>query len=500
MFKPKRQMRLKGKKAANGSQDVKPNAYLDALAYAALGATAVVIVAAFFSPLAPLVSLLFPALTLLTAFLLLGRKPALYLSFVWWTWFLTPEVRRVVDFHVGYTEQSLVMLAPYLVTAAALVAVLRNLSRLERPYRAPLAFVALALIYAYGVGLLNNGLVPATFDLLGWSVPVISGAYLLTHKNHIEAFQIAVQRTFLGGLLVMGGYALLQYFLLPPWDSYWMENVNLTTIGFPAPMEVRVFSTLNSPWPFAMIVMAGLLLLLGNRSPIQPLGAIFGLAGFILSAVRSAWGGLIVGLIVIVVSLPFKQQVRFVGTLFALVIVVVPLALVTPLGERFAQRFESVTDLRSDTSFVERVELYSEFSSFTANNPLGQGLGSTGVASGIGNQDAQFRNLDSGIIALVYSFGALGTLYYIGGLLALYFNIIVYGGRVTGLIDAAYLAITVAMLSQLVFSNVWSGVAGMVLWFFPCLYLASRRSKGTSVRSHISASSAPKSFVKAYKI
>lgn len=47
------------------------------------------------------------------AAILFARFPAAYLVHVWWLWFLTPFVRRVVDFHSGWTEFSPIMLAPY---------------------------------------------------------------------------------------------------------------------------------------------------------------------------------------------------------------------------------------------------------------------------------------------------------------------------------------------------------------------------------------------------
>lgn len=448
---------------------------LDALAYAALAATALSGAAAFVGPVAGFVGLLYPALALAAAALLLWRKPALYVGFMWWVWFLTPEVRRLVDYRVGYTETSLVMLAPFLVTGAALVAVLLNLRELPRPYRTPLAFVAFALLYAFVIGVLNNGLVTATFDLLNWGVPVVGGSYLLAYGRHVNDFRRVTQQAFMWGLLVMGGYGVIQFFLLPPWDGYWMDNAAIVSIGFSRPQEVRVFSTLNSAGPFATVVMAGLLLAFSGGSAARVPGAAVGFAAFALSAVRSAWGGWVVGLVVVAASLPLRQRVRLLGTLLLLVLVSLPALSFGPVGELVSRRLQTVTDLQNDVSFNERVALYADITTFTAGNPLGQGLGSTGVASGIRSNEAQFQNLDSGIIAVVYVFGILGTLYYVGGALALFGAALKTGLRSRDVTDAVYIGVTVAALSQLPLGNVWAGVPGMVLWFFPCLYLASRQ-------------------------
>lgn len=456
--------------------------YLDALAYAALAATVFAGAAAFIGSFAALVEPLYPATASATAALLLWRKPALYVGFMWWVWFLTPAVRRLVDYQVGYTEASLVMLTPFLVTGVALAAVLLNLSGLPRPTRLPLAFVTVGLLYAYAVGVLNNGPFSATFDLLNWAVPVVSGAFILTQPHEVVAK--AVRRAFSWGLLVMGVYGLVQFFYVPAWDGYWMMQAllydGLNSIGTPEPFEVRVFSTLNAPGPFAVVVMAGLLLAFSGGGAVRTPGAAAGFVGFALSAVRSAWGGWVVGFLVVAWSLPLRLRARLLGTLLLLGVVAVPLLSLGPVGELFNERLNTVTDLENDTSFNERLALYADLSSFTADNPLGQGLGSTGVATGLSNREADLHDLDSGLIAVVYTFGLLGTLYFAGGAAFLFATVLAGGLTPRSLTDAVYVGITAAALSQLAFGNAWTGVSGMVLWFFPCLYLASQQASQQS--------------------
>ena len=446
---------------------------LDRLAYASLLATVGVGAAGFVGPLAPAVQFGYPLVALLTAALLLWRRPALYLGFTWWVWFLTPEVRRLVDFRVGYTDSSPVMLTPFLVSGLALFAVLARLSELPRAVRLPLAFVAAGLLYAYGVGVLYNGPVTATFDLLTWGVPVIVGAYVLTHAHLIAAFREVTRRAFVWGLLMMGLYAAVQYFYLPAWDAYWMDNAGLGSIGASEPLQVRVFSTLNSPGPFAAVMMAGLLLVFTRGGLVTVLGSAAGFLGFALAAVRASWAGWVVGFVVVAASLPLRLRTRLLGTLFLLVLVAVPVFTVGPVAELLSKRLQSFTDLESDTSFNERLELYTSLPEFTAGNPLGRGLGSTGVASSLSAQKATLQNLDSGIIAVLYSFGILGTLYFVGGAAAIFAAVLRRGLRSRDVTDASYVGITVAAVSQLAFGNAWGGVSGMLLWVFPCLYLAS---------------------------
>ena len=71
------------------------------------------------------------------------------------------------------------------------------------------------------------------------------------------------------------------------------------TNGTPEPLGIRVFSTMNSPGPFANVLLAGLLILLTNEnfSARPRLRAVGYLSFLLLSLVRSAWIGWFLGLL-----------------------------------------------------------------------------------------------------------------------------------------------------------------------------------------------------------
>jgi hypothetical protein len=452
------------------------NSSLEILTYAVFFTFVVVGLGSFVGAFAPLAELLYPVLALATALLLLWRKPGFYLGFMWWVWFLSPEVRRIIDYSTGYTETSLIILTPFLVSGVAIVPALLNVSSLPRSLRFPFALLACALAYAYGVGVLTNSFFGATFDFLNWTVPVISGFYILTQPQHKELFRRVIITTFSWGLLVMGVYGVIQFVYVPPWDGYWMTQAllvdNLNSIGTPEPFLVRVFSTLNAPGPFAIVVMAGLLLLFNNGGVLRYFSLVAGVVGFGLSLVRSAWGGLVVGLIILSASLPLQRRLQLLGGLTVLTLLALPFVTLGPVGEVLSDRFDSFTNLQNDTSFNERLALYRDLPFFIAGNLLGQGLGSTGVATGLNSQANAIQNLDSGIIAVLYSFGLLGSFYFVAGLAGLLwaaFRLKISGDP----LHSAALSISVAALSQVVFGNVWTGVSGMVLWFFLCFVLLS---------------------------
>src|SRR5215212_3805467 len=78
--------------------------------------------------------------------------PGLYLGFTFWLWFLTPEVRRLVDYQQGWDPVNPVMLAPQLVTALTFFTVLRHLPKLRLLHFFPFALVFLGLFYGYSAG------------------------------------------------------------------------------------------------------------------------------------------------------------------------------------------------------------------------------------------------------------------------------------------------------------------------------------------------------------
>ncbi len=447
------------------------NVYLEALPIASLiglvGVTALGVVGGGSSVL----QLAFPVLATGVGALWLWQRPAGYLGYTWWLWFLTPEVRRLVDNQTGYTEASLVMVAPFLVSCLAAFPVFFNLHRFAPRYRLPFALVLLGLMYGYGIGVLLGSVFGATFDLLNWLAPVVLGAYLLVTPHHFEAQRRVVQRTFIWGVLVMGLYGLYQFLVMPAWDSYWMVQSDMGSIGSPEPFEVRVFSTLNSPGPFAVVMLAGLLLLLRTPGVLRWGAAAVGFASFMLSLVRSAWGGLVVGLLVLAAQLPARERTRLALTLVAVGVAALPLLRFGPIAESVNTRFESLDNVQGDVSYRARLTLYTDMASFLVRHPLGLGLGSTGVAADL-NARGGVVNLDSGVIAVPYAFGALGTLYYAGGVGWL-FALALARLRRSGAFGTTCLSVAVAGLSQVAFGNAWVGVMGVVIWFFLCLTLSS---------------------------
>jgi hypothetical protein len=61
--------------------------------------------------------------------------------------------------------------------------------------------------------------------------------------------------------ILLSAYGIYQFRVLPGWDQNWIVASKLTSVGQPLPGQVRVFGTLESPGPYAM-VLASLILLI----------------------------------------------------------------------------------------------------------------------------------------------------------------------------------------------------------------------------------------------
>jgi len=442
--------------------------------WAAVSGLVVLVVGGLAAHAGGLLVYLFPLSALAVGALLYWRYSDLYLGFTWWLWFLTPAVRRLVDYQEGWNPENPIMLAPYLVAALTLFTLLRHLPKLQFSRLFPFGLIFLGLSYGYSVGIYRGGWQATTFDLINWLIPVTLAFHLVVHWRSYPRYRQVVQRTFVWGVLVMGAYGLLQFFSPPAWDQYWMLSAPITSIGAPEPFEVRVFSTSNSPGPFAVVMMAGLLSLLSGGGLLRWPAAGVGFASFLLSLVRSAWGAWVLGIIFIIAQ---RGRLRQLAALVVMAAIALPLLTVGPVADTVNARLQTVSNLEQDTSFVDRLAFYQEFLPQALLNPVGEGLGSTGLATKLSTPEGELGELavfDSGLMNILFVLGWPGSLLYVGGLVWLLFYVFRGGGPGSDVFAAVSRAIAIAMLAQLVFGNSLVSLAGMIFWSFLGLALAAR--------------------------
>lgn len=417
----------------------------------------------------------YPLGTLLVASLLHRKYPILYLGFSWWLWFLTPGISRISDFYAGrFDETRLLLLAPYLAVLVTLPALLRQLPKLCQGDTLPYILTLVGIVYSFCIGAVNGSLFSVAKIGLDWLIPVLFSFHLVLHWQNYPEYRQNTQRVFFWGVLVTGVYGIVQYTGMPPWDTFWLSAViekGATSFGSIDNEEIRLFSTMNSPGPFAIWLMAGLLMMLngqGAQGILQIPASMAGYLSFMLTLVRSAWIGWVLGLMTLSVSISPKFQFRLILIVFVLVLAVVPLTTMEPFAETINNRIETLSDLDNDTSAQVRRATYEGLLSQASSSLTGYG---TGV----------MPTYDSAILDLLFTFGWVGMVFYCGGLLLLLFRLFKGSPGRTDPFTGTIRAIVLAMCLELVFGNVLARESGIIFWGFVGLGVASQKFRSHQI-------------------
>lgn len=418
--------------------------------------------------------LLFPLGALVVGLFLYFRYPVFFIGYTCWVWFSTPFIRRIADYYRGsFDESSLMLLAPYLVGLITLLTVFRYLPIACRTGDLPFILAMGAVFFGFLVGVINNPMVAVARTFLDWMPPVLFGFHVSMSWRRYPEVRKTLESTFLWTCIVTGSYGVYQYLTAPYWERYWLENVGNISFGNPAPMAIRVWSTMNSPPPYGCVMMAALLLLFVNRSWLRIPAAAAGYLAFLLSLVRAAWAGWLIGLLVLIPSLKPQVQMRVIATIVVMALCVVPLTVVEPFSDVIGDRIESFTNVQNDTSYRARAEIYDQNLGTALSDFIGKGLGSTWVVKE--NGQVERVALDSGILDTFFTLGWFGGLPYLVAILMLIYA--QFHGNET-LLDpfvTACRAIAMSFAATLMLGPFMTGLPGLVFWGFLGAGMSARK-------------------------
>ena len=421
-----------------------------------------------------LVKVAFPVTTVVIGIWLYASHTAFYLSYTWWIWFITPFVRRLVDYELGWHDpRSLVMVAPLGVTGIALITVIQK-GRLLSGNRTyfPLFLALIGLAYGYLVGLVRVGIVGATLDLLQWILPIVFCFHILISWHLYPDFRKVIRTTFTWALILIGGYAVVQYLVAPPWDMYWMVESGMTSsMGHPYPGQFRVFGTLNATGPFARIMMAGLLLMLEGKGFLPLFASAPGYLSIAFSNVRAAWGAWFVGLIYLVIRLRGKLRSRLIRVLAIASVLAIPLFIYMPDTGRVVERAQGLSTIQEDGSFQARLSLHITHAPRILSNPVGTGIGAFGRAAKFNDDISGF--MDSGFLELPLTLGWIGSFFYLTGLIWMTVRVVRLTAQTADPFAVVATSIGLAFLSMMLFNIQVKGLGGMAIWMFFGLAYAS---------------------------
>ena len=225
-------------------------------------------------------------------------------------WVVVPELRRLIDWRLGFHASQALALAPLLAMGVfAFATTFRGRLDVSRKMLV-LAWIWLgAFAYAFAVGWLVGRGASAVYDFVQFFAPMFIAFWLAAGAEPPSRAFRRLSTVVLAIAVGVSAYGLLQFVALPPWDAYWMQQVisvtHMASIGKPHSFEVRVFSVLNSPEPcgaFLAVAIALNLYRLTEKRILPLAGLVLCVITLALTLVRSAWIGLIVAIAVYAIS------------------------------------------------------------------------------------------------------------------------------------------------------------------------------------------------------
>lgn len=431
-----------------------------------------------------ILQLAFPVGSFAVGVLLYRRYPILYVGFTWWLWLLSPLISRISSYVSGAAGEGkpLIIVTPYLVTVITFATFLRHL---PKAWQSGLPFVLAftGVFYSFLVGV-SHHLAPDSSDMfagvdpgflpyapmkiaesvLSWMAAILFGFHLFVNWREYPSYRQNFQRTFLWGVFVAGVYGIVQYTLVPDWDRFWFINSPDMQLccGSPEPFMLRLWSTSNTPATFSSFMVAGLLLLFTCDGFLKVPAAVAGYLSFLLSAVRAAWGGWFIGLLVLIVSMKSRFQMRLLITILVMGIFVSMVSTIEPFSEVIATRFQTFSNIQQDQSLSDRSELYNELLNNSLTNAPGVGMGGGKI-------------VDAGILDVLATLGWFGVIPFLGGSIMLLVNIFLYPeGRFDTFMSAAR-AICLGMFVMLPATNTMMLLHGMLFWSFAGMAMAAHK-------------------------
>jgi hypothetical protein len=414
------------------------------------------------------------------------RAPTRYVVFVFALWFFTPFVRRVVDMHHGFQPASFVLMAPVVVTLISVLTIAYRARELRGSLMYPFMFMLTGVLYGFFIGVLKNGMFPATYALLTWVGPISFSMHLILSWRTLPALRKAFLDFLQWTIPVLGAYGIYQVAALPPWDQYWMVAANVASIGMPVPFGFRAFGTMNSPGPYAVVLMTGMLFLFGTARRGMVFSLTLALIALLLTRTRSGWVALAMGMFIIQFMGPLRRATRNWFFIVLMGLVAVPVLSLDVFRDSIARRLLSFTSLEDDTSVRQRVLLSNLAIQEIGRRAEGEGLGATGGAVKISSEVGRQASIDNGFLEIFYVLGWPGGCMVMMGLLGQLLTLARFRDSRHDAFANAARASFWAFLSVLLIGDIFSGAVGAMFWAaygFACSAHAYNYAKGTGLRS-----------------
>lgn len=394
-----------------------------------------------------------------------------------------PILRRLHDLRMGWTPGSLLLVAPYVLFLPVAFRVVRQLPLFRRTGLIPMVVILATIVYAFLIGIWKNEMFASILGLLEWGCGPLVGVYILLSPNRPSPERLLRWVTTLA--IVEVAYAFYQWIVLPAWDKAWLiDSMMYTSMGAPEPFLTRPWGTLNSTGPLAVFLVW--FLLIGVTEKWFVLFAPGSIAMLVVTQVRAAWFTLGAGWGILFVLLPSASRSK--ASLKLVAIAIASMMIAFAYQDKltgFTQRFQTIGNLKNDTSYRERAHLLNLSIDYLINMPEGSGLGSDGRSArqsktGVGG------TLDNGFIAIVMVLGWAGAASYLGAFLYMLASGILAARKTSPRLVLHGVAAT-ALLVANVFGTGFSDFVGVITFASLAMCYRSAIDPPTSVPEGIAA-------------
>lgn len=446
----------------------------------------VLAIAASFTLLARVEVYLVPLGCLLGGVYLSKRNRSYYITFVLWLFFLAPMLRRMVDAELWAGSGTAIIASPILACIGSFAVFRPRLLSMATFGRLKwMVLVVGTYIYAVFVGYMQHAPIAIVQEAVNWAGPLCFGFYLFDQREHAPEMLETFRDQFMLGTVAMGLYGIYQYMFLASWDATWMQQSTLSTIGSPEPYSVRVFSTMNAPQTFADFTLFGILLSTGSTRRLRFAAIPIGLATLLLTNSRSAWVGGAVGLAFLILFFPAKRRMQVILALVGAALLVGIVSQIPEFNEQLNNRFQSFTDLKTDSSVNARMLSQQRAVTMFMDRAFGNGFGGgsedlgPGPSGGVATVQGVYEN-DNGVEQFMLTFGWFGSVVFAVGLAGLIITCI--GPPKLPQLTAANAAL-LSLVVQVPTMGLFAAAPAFLLWSIIMITIARKENVSPSGRS-----------------
>jgi putative inorganic carbon (HCO3(-)) transporter len=335
-------------------------------------------------------------------------------------------LRRIVDFHINgaFNPLSPISLTPLVVALLMGLVVFTHQKFLPR-YAKGIGSLFLAA-YAFSGAV---GFVRTQFAVFYAAAEVLAPLFLMLYAillNPPTGVRDRWIRAFSWGAILVSAYGWYQYVVVPPWDKFWLIATEMVGyMGQPEPYQMSVFSTMGERGVVGAYLGYSVVPMIVSkkwRTAAGWLGVLLVFSAILLTLTR---GGLLIAIISTAIFVVINKGAKTGQVLVAAVILslgsVYGIAKI-PNSERIMDRYESLQKLGDDGSVEARQDIIKLQAGNLLSNPLGYGLGGTGLATRVNTGATKVKSAiaDAGYLDIVMTFGIPGSILILLGMLKIW--------------------------------------------------------------------------------